>query len=200
MRNIFLAAIGLMASGCGVVGSSIDGVWMFEASNPDVSCTTTYNTNLRDAEIGGSGGSDWSTIDEYDQSLDIFFARIADGRADDAVMVVADEIIPGTKLDDSTWEFTYLASVTDRDGRQHTSGYWYTETYDSEIETTYTITRENNRWLAGEAETQSRITNRWDEKDEWSENQTGLYYGDVPAFEVGAGDNVADDNDCLDPD
>lgn len=199
MRNIIVAAVCFLASGCGVVGSSLDGVWMFEASNPEVSCNTTYNTNLREAEIGGSGGSDWTTIDEYDQSLDIFFARIAHGRADDTVMVVADEIIPGKKLDDDTWEFSYVASVTDTDGRQHATGYWFRETYDTEIETTYTIIRENNRWLSGEAITTSRITERWDESDEWNANQTSVFSGEMPTFEVGAGENYYDDNDCLDP-
>ncbi len=188
-----------MVSGCDVLGGGpLEGVWMFEAPNPEASCTTSMSTNLRDASIGNSGNNEWTDIDERDQSLDIFFARISHGRADDAVMVVGDEVIPGSKVDGNTWKFEYVATLNDREGRQHESGYRYEETIDTEVNTVYTIVRENNRWLSGEANFDSISTERWTESDQWSENQTNLYYGDIPTFDVGAPENLADDNDCLD--
>jgi hypothetical protein len=173
---------------------------MFEAPNPEANCDTSWSTNLRSASIGGQNNSQWTDIDEHEQSLDIFFARIAHGRSDDAVMIVANEVIPGMKVDGDTWEFTYVATLHNADGQRHASGYEYQEVTDTEVNTVYTITRENNRWLSGQANFDSRVTETWSETDRWEEGQTGMYYGDLPSFQVGAADNLATENDCFDRD
>ena len=200
MRNMALVLMTMMAAGCDAIGGGgpLEGVWMFEAPNPEANCSSTLSTNLRGASIGGQNPSDWTEIQENDQSLDIFFARITHGRADDAVMIVADQVIPGTKVDKDTWEFTYVATLNSEDGRQHVSGYRYLETTDTEVNTVYTIRRESNRWLSGEANFDSVFTQRWAETDQWNPNTTGIFYGDLPAFNVGAAENIADSNDCLD--
>ncbi|MCB9675623.1 MAG: hypothetical protein H6737_10930 [Alphaproteobacteria bacterium] len=201
MRKALLALVTFTVTGCDVLGGGpLEGVWMFEAPSPEANCNTAWSTNLRSASIGGQGNNAWSDIDEHEQSLDIFFARISHGRADDAVMVVGDDVIPGSKIDGDTWEFTYVATLMDRDGRTHNSGYAYEEVVDNEINTVYTITRENNRWLSGTANFDSRFTETWTETDRWNDTQTGLYYGEIPAYEVGATDNYATENDCLDRD
>ncbi|MEZ4322068.1 MAG: hypothetical protein R3F61_31640 [Myxococcota bacterium] len=187
-----------LSTGCNVLGGGpLEGVWMFEAPNPEANCTSSINTNLREASIGGQNEGQWEDIQEHDQSLDIFFARISHGRADDAVMILGDDVIPGSKIDSDTWEFTYVATLNDIDGRRHNSGYHFEAVTETEVNTVYTIVRENNRWLSGTANFDSRHLERWGESDTWNSNNTGVYYGEMPAFVVGAPDNLADQNDCL---
>ena len=185
--------------GCSGTGGPLDGVWLLESTEPEQECTTTLTSNLRNSDLPEPGEpGDWTDLDDREQSLDLFFVRIVHGRADDTVMLVNDQIIPGVKLDSVTWEFSYVAEVTDIEGREHTSGYHTSWTTTSTVTNTYTVERVGNQYIKGDAVFDTKVVDLWSESDNWDDVELGFSFGDLPAYYVGATDNLADVDDCTD--
>ena len=203
MRPIILFCLAPLAilslAGCSATGGPLDGVWLLEATEPEQDCGTTLTSNLRDSDIPEPGEpGDWTDLSDRQESLDLFFVRIVHGRSDDTVMLVNDQIIPGQKIDNVTWEFSYVAEVIEIDGEEHTSGYRYSRTTTSTVNNTYTVERVGKQYIKGTANFDTQVVDLWTESDDWDTAEVGFTYGDLPAFTVGAPDNLANEDDCTD--
>lgn len=196
MRVLPLAAL---LVGCSDLGGPLEGVWMIEAANAEEDCSTEITSNLREADAPEPGEpGEWTDLSDYKESLDIFFVRIAHGRGDDVVMLVNDQIIPGERLDGETWNFEYEAERVTTDGERHESGYEYKHIASRKFVHSYQVTRVGNRYLEGEFDFRTIETDTYTENDEWDEDETGYFFGDLPAFLAFAPENTVDENDCLD--
>lgn len=185
--------------GCTELGGPLEGVWMIEAANAEEDCVTETTSNLRQADEPEPGEpSEWTDLSDYSESLDIFFVRIAHGRGDDVVMLVNDQIIPGEKLDGETWNFEYEAETVDTDGDRHASGYEYRHVASRKFVSSYKVSRVGNRYLEGEFDFRTIITDTYTETDEWDFEEVGFGFGDLPAYLALAPDNLDTEDDCLD--
>lgn len=199
-RSMMAVFAGMGLTGCAGFGDGpLDGVWMFEVPHlsADGICETTRETNLRVASLDAPA-TDWTTRLSEARSDQRFFARIAQGVGDEAMMLVDGDIVPGIRLDADTWEFTRLETETIDQQREHASGYAWSARSDRTDARTYTVVRGEKGSLTGTFSLDSAIEERWTESDRWDYYETGLYYGELPSQVVGGATNYAEDNDCTD--
>lgn len=184
-----------------------DQVWLFEvpfADEPD--CATEITHNFSDAYIPDTPPGEWNETEQSEQSATLYFAHISQANADNAVLVIAGEVWPGTSTGKGEWEFNWVGVEDTRSSREHDAGYRYTEQAYLEAVETITMTIEGS--TASGSWDQTSITDyTWTETDEW-EFEVGFTVGDIPSatylvYDTEEADdipqaNLADGRDCTD--
>lgn len=166
----------VLLSGC----APTDQIWLFQVpwlNEPD--CQQEISHNFVDAYIPETPPGDWLETDESDQSDALYFAQFVPEGTDSAVLVIANEVWPGTSTGDGEWEFTWTGVEDTRSSREHDAGYRFTEQAYSETRETITMAIDQDT-ASGEWAVVTTTDFTWTESDEW-DAEVGLPVGDIPS-------------------
>lgn len=182
-------------------------IWLIQVpyiSEPE--CTQQITHNFRDAYVPDTPPGDWTETVLSEQSDALYFAQISQTDSDDAVLVLAGEVWPGTSTGSNEWEFTWTGVEDNRYAREHDEGYRFTSQAYLEVAESISLAIDG-----GSGEGTWSITtiddNTYTETDEW-DFEVGLTVGEIPSASYLAYDdddiegipqtNLIDESDCND--
>ena len=179
-RLLPLAALPLLAA---CQGNSA--IWLIQvaAIDPDEgsSCETTCTENFDEAscpEDSTSSDSDWTYTYTYAVSDALFFAQI-EHTAEGAVLIINGTVFPGTK-ENGDWVFAWDQEREEKDRAEHDAGYEYLQVAADTSSSTFTFSGSGGT-AEGTVNEKSISTASYEESDEWSSDDVGVYYGQIPA-------------------
>lgn len=172
----FLAPI--LLSGCGLVGASPKGIWMFTfiVDETTVStCDTTIEENFVDGYVPGEGtssGSDWTYTETFDPSDSLGFAQVETTTEGGAVMIIGGLAYPGEKVEDGVWRFEWTDASTQESVAAHESGYRYAVETHTESSGIIRFVPEANGIAHGTYIADSSTSTAYVETDEYDQDLT----------------------------
>ncbi len=157
--------------------------------------------NFHDAQCPEGGTaveSEWTTGYDLVVDEDTFVAQITGGAKGEAYLFVNGQIFDGVQNEAGKWVFT-LTDLTELDTfEEHDSGY-VSGHYEKTTRTLKIIVEQDGETMAGSLQETWQSTDTWYESDEWDENETGVWYSEVPSGTYLTGDKTSsrfDEDDC----
>ncbi len=176
LSPVSLAATALLLAGC---GASPFGIWLFEipsATDDDEDCTDSVSHNFTGAEaVEEDSGGDYTSEITTERSGSLVLARIEATGEGQALMIIDNDVYPGTETRDGVWSFSWTGSQITDQADEHTQGYSYTWSGSSEMTENFVLT------FGAQAVNGTYTVNTYDhdaytETDSWSQ-QVAKYIG-----------------------
>lgn len=184
LRTLFLLAPAVLgSSGCASMFTpQWEGVWLFEVPAIDEGdCLPAVTENFTDAEVPELVLNDeWVYVDDLTLSNSAYFVEILAGKAGQVFVVVGDEVYPGTQ-DKKSLSVSWDASTDSTHSETHESGYTYSRDELTSWTTTISLIKSDNGVASGQLEIASTSSVDYAETDKWKENQSGIFYSQVPS-------------------
>lgn len=196
---IALALLTAAATGC---GGGEDAVWLMIVGDEEVTENSmSCDANFLDAdcpEDADPDPGDWTITQDFDESDGAFFAQIIDGPGGQKLLVIGDEVYIGEK-DGGVWSFSWENFEESESTQSHSTGYSFTSTVDNRSQTTIELDISGGE-ATGRLLVNATESERVEESDTWSGDETGFYRGQIadeaPVFLDGFMDNYSDESEC----
>lgn len=201
LRSLFLLAPAVAgSSGCTMFTPQWEGVWLFEVPAIDqADCLPAVSENFTDAEVPEILlDGEWVIVDDLTLSNSAYFVEVLAGKAGEVFMVVGDSVYPGTQ-DKKSLSVSWDASTDDTHSETHDSGYSYARSELTTWTTTISLIKSDNGVASGQLEIASASNVAYTETDKWKENQSGIFYSQLPSSSYLTGTdpvNLADTVEC----
>lgn len=177
-----------------------------EGEGGDTVCTENWNdSSCDDGEFNDTGGSsDWVYDADYSASRNGSQIAVLGGGGDVMFLVIGDVLVEGVRTEGG-FRFEAMGTAEEFTSSAHPpAGYSFTRRSESSSKTTITLNiGADGATLTGTVRTEFSSEATFTESDEWDDDESGNYYGDIQNYvysylETRDTDvtNYADDDTC----